>query len=147
MYCNQCQQTAKGVACTVTGVCGKKPDTAKEQDQLVYQLRFLSNLLNKAEEKGIDATVYDDFLAEALFATLTNVNFAEKGIRDFQQRAFDYSRDLSARLGETPDLLKGTLDELLAQLPESVVGTDVFSKDANVTSAMQIILYGLPESE
>ncbi len=143
MFCNQCQQTAKGVACTITGVCGKKPDAAKDQDQLIYQLRYLSNLLNKADEKGIDTTLYDDFLAEALFATLTNVNFDPKGLKAFQQQAFDYSRNLASQLGENADFLKGTLEEYLALLPESLVAPDVFSTDANVTSAMQIILYGL----
>lgn len=24
MFCNQCEQTAKGTGCTVAGVCGKK---------------------------------------------------------------------------------------------------------------------------
>lgn len=143
MYCNQCQQTAKGVACTVSGVCGKKPEAALEQDQLIFQLRFLSHLLNQAEEKGVDTTVYDDFLAEALFATLTNVNFDNQGLREFQRTAFEYSRDLAGKLGQPLDLLKGSLDELKALLPESVVAPNVFSSDPNVASAMQIILYGL----
>ncbi len=26
MFCNQCQEAAKGIGCTVFGVCGKSPD-------------------------------------------------------------------------------------------------------------------------
>lgn len=143
MFCNQCEQTAKGTGCTVMGVCGKKADVALEQDQLVYQLRWLSNLVNQAEARGTDVTAYDDFIAETLFATLTNVNFDPKALRDMQLKAFEFSRNLSAQMGETPDVFKGTLDDFLARLPETVVGTNVFSPDANVDSAMQILLYGL----
>lgn len=143
MFCNQCEQTAKGLACTVMGVCGKKPDVANEQDQLVYQLRVLSNLLNQADARGMDITAYDDFIAEALFATLTNVNFDPEAIRQLQLQTFESCRTLAAQMGEVPDDLKGTLDEYLANLTETVVGTNVFSTDANVDSAMQILLYGL----
>ena len=31
MFCFQCQETAKGTGCTVRGVCGKLPETAKWQ--------------------------------------------------------------------------------------------------------------------
>jgi len=32
MFCYQCEQAAKGTGCEASGVCGKKPDTAFEQD-------------------------------------------------------------------------------------------------------------------
>jgi len=32
MFCFQCQETAKNTGCTISGVCGKKPDTANLQD-------------------------------------------------------------------------------------------------------------------
>lgn len=38
MFCNQCEQTAKGTGCTVAGVCGKSADVAVIQDQLIYLL-------------------------------------------------------------------------------------------------------------
>lgn len=34
MFCNQCEQTAKGVACTTRGICGKDEDTAALQDAI-----------------------------------------------------------------------------------------------------------------
>ena len=36
MFCFQCQETAGCSGCTVSGVCGKKPDVAAMQDLLVY---------------------------------------------------------------------------------------------------------------
>lgn len=36
MFCYQCQETAKGTGCTVSGVCGKNPEVAGMQDLLIY---------------------------------------------------------------------------------------------------------------
>ncbi len=57
------------------GVCGKNPQVATLQDLLVYKLRELSQLMNKAKESGFKDEKIDVFIAEALFVTLTNVNF------------------------------------------------------------------------
>ncbi|MDE5831509.1 MAG: hydroxylamine reductase [Desulfovibrio sp.] len=143
MFCDQCEQTAKGVGCTITGVCGKNPEVSHLQDQLVYLLRRLSVLVNQAEKKGIDVVGYDDFIAEALFATLTNVNFDPAAIRKFALDAFNSCRTLAAQTGETPEDLQQTFDEYLAGLTEKVVGLGAFSPDADVDSAMQTLLFGL----
>ncbi|MDR1961100.1 MAG: hydroxylamine reductase [Gracilibacteraceae bacterium] len=66
MYCQQCEQTAGGKACTKIGVCGKTDETARLQDELTGALITVSR-------KGID--ISDKQLSEGLFATLTNVNF------------------------------------------------------------------------
>ena len=42
MFCFQCQQTAGGTGCVRTGVCGKQPETANLQDQLLYELMRLA---------------------------------------------------------------------------------------------------------
>ncbi|MBP8042861.1 MAG: hypothetical protein KAZ36_13245, partial [Bacteroidales bacterium] len=36
MFCYQCQETAKGVGCTIAGVCGKKEDVSNLQDLLIH---------------------------------------------------------------------------------------------------------------
>ena len=38
MFCYQCQQTAGNKGCVKVGVCGKQPDTARLQDELVIAL-------------------------------------------------------------------------------------------------------------
>ena len=43
MFCLQCQETAGCSGCTVSGVCGKKPDVAAMQDLLVYVTKGLWN--------------------------------------------------------------------------------------------------------
>ena len=44
MFCYQCEQAAKGVGCTVQGVCGKNPEVAALQDLLIYSLQGLSQV-------------------------------------------------------------------------------------------------------
>lgn len=75
MFCYQCEQTAKGEACTKSGVCGKQPDVAVLQDLLVHALAELSHCAVAGRKVGVvDQTVHA-FTLEALFSTLTNVDF------------------------------------------------------------------------
>ncbi len=143
MFCDQCEQTAKGIGCTVMGVCGKDGQVAMEQDQLVYLLRRLAQVVEDAAQKGLDTENDDDFIADALFATLTNVNFDPKAIKGYQEACLERARTLSAKLGQSPEDLALDLDQYLARLPETVVGLGAFSSDADVDSAMQILLFGL----
>ncbi|HBA54197.1 MAG TPA: hydroxylamine reductase, partial [Syntrophorhabdus aromaticivorans] len=74
-FCYQCEQTAKGEACTKSGVCGKQPDVAVLQDLLVHALAELSHCAVAGRKVGVvDQTVHA-FTLEALFSTLTNVDF------------------------------------------------------------------------
>ncbi len=70
MFCFQCEQTAGGAGCTRSGVCGKKPGTALLQDKLVGELVALAAGGNYTRTPELDALVEN-----ALFTTLTNVNF------------------------------------------------------------------------
>lgn len=75
MFCNQCEQTAKGTGCTAIGVCGKKPDVAALQDLLVYAIRGLSHYAAEGRRVGVVDAEVNGFTVEAMFATLTNVDF------------------------------------------------------------------------
>jgi hydroxylamine reductase len=75
MFCYQCEQTAKGTGCTKSGVCGKNPDIASIQDTLVIALKGIGAYAYHARELGARDEQVDAFFAEALFSTLTNVNF------------------------------------------------------------------------
>ena len=75
MFCYQCEQTAKGEGCTKIGVCGKQPDAAALQDLLVYALQGLSQVALAGAKVGVNEREVGVFTAEALFSTLTNVNF------------------------------------------------------------------------
>ncbi|NOQ23491.1 MAG: hydroxylamine reductase [Candidatus Aegiribacteria sp.] len=75
MFCYQCEQTAKGTGCDRFGVCGKDPKTAVMQDLLVYVAKGVSNWAARAGKLGVVNREADIFVIEALFTTVTNVNF------------------------------------------------------------------------
>jgi hydroxylamine reductase len=75
MFCNQCEQTAQGTGCTVSGVCGKNPDIQSLQETLLYGLKGIAAYAFHARELGAIDTEVDGFMHEALFKTVTNVDF------------------------------------------------------------------------
>ncbi|MGB9915360.1 MAG: hydroxylamine reductase [Candidatus Bathyarchaeales archaeon] len=94
MFCYQCEQTAKGQGCTIIGVCGKTPEVAALQDLLVYLLRGLSQLVIEAKKAGIRTEEVSVFTCEALFATLTNVNFDPDRIIEYINKTVDLREQL-----------------------------------------------------
>ncbi|MBU1219077.1 hydroxylamine reductase [Myxococcota bacterium] len=78
MFCYQCQETAKNTGCTMRGVCGKTEETSNLQDVLLDVLKGLARAItdskkNPSQEQGL-------FIANALFATITNANFDSQRI-------------------------------------------------------------------
>lgn len=74
MFCFQCEQTAKG-GCTSIGVCGKSPAASDLQDLLIHALQGLSLYAVEGKKVGISDPGLGLFTCEAVFSTLTNVNF------------------------------------------------------------------------
>ena len=95
MFCFQCQETAKNQGCTIKGVCGKENDTAILQDLLIYNLKGISVIANKARTQGT-ATPRDAglFVARALFTTITNVNFNDEKLIEWIQQAQKVKKEL-----------------------------------------------------
>lgn len=75
MFCNQCEQTVGGISCTKVGVCGKNEDVASLQDALIIGLKGIAAYAYHAREMDVRDEQVDAFMHEALFTTLTNVNF------------------------------------------------------------------------
>ncbi|MFH1377794.1 MAG: hydroxylamine reductase [Planctomycetota bacterium] len=72
MFCFQCEQTSGGVGCKKAGVCGKDAETARLQDLLVFAAKGISMYIHRA---GVRDEAIDRFVIEALFTTVTNVDF------------------------------------------------------------------------
>lgn len=75
MFCYQCEQTAGGTGCTKAGVCGKNEDIQSLQDILIFGLKGIAAYAYHARELGAKDEQVDAFMHEAMFATLTNVDF------------------------------------------------------------------------
>ncbi len=107
MFCFQCQQTAGGTGCVRTGVCGKQPETARLQDDLIYALMGLALA---SERQGYRTREASRLLMDGLFTTLTNVNFDDEAIRRFTARVTAQTRALGGWDGELVELWKGDTD-------------------------------------
>ncbi|MEZ6102293.1 MAG: hydroxylamine reductase [Pirellulaceae bacterium] len=75
MFCNQCEQTSNGTGCVDIGVCGKDPDMQSLQETLLYGVKGMAAYANHARRLGKTDEEVSAFIEEALFATVTNVNF------------------------------------------------------------------------
>jgi hydroxylamine reductase len=75
MYCYQCEQTSKGTGCTDFATCGKDEDSAVLQDLLIHAAKGIAQYHRRAGQLGARDAATDHFLLEALFTTVTNVNF------------------------------------------------------------------------
>jgi len=75
MFCNQCEQTQNGTGCTDVGVCGKDEDMQSLQEILLYGLKGMASYAHHARRLGKTDENVSAFIEEALFSTVTNVNF------------------------------------------------------------------------
>ncbi len=152
MICNQCEQTAKGVACTVTGVCGKKPEAAQLQDLLTYAVRGLSRVAYTLGKAGIREPEVDRFAAKALFTTLTNVNFDPESLAGYIRRTAELRENLVSKWGDqaiddewddpaVKFVPAGDLQGLLRQ-GEGVGQLGFTEEDPDIRSLKQILVYG-----
>lgn len=101
MFCYQCQETVKNEGCNIKGVCGKTEETANLQDLLVYVLKGLSIYAEKAKAAGTLDSKYGRFTIEALFATITNVNFDNDKIIELIREALKLRDELGKKYGAT----------------------------------------------
>jgi hydroxylamine reductase len=150
MFCYQCEQTAKGTGCTVAGVCGKTADVANIQDLLVYMLRGLSQLSIESAKAGIRDEKIDVFTCEALFATLTNVNFDPESLAEYVRKTAQYQDQIRNRLQgvkgkvNTPFNLQieKTTEGLIAQGKNYGINSEP-TIDADLHSLQWLLTYGL----
>ena len=81
MFCYQCQETAGCSGCTISGVCGKKPDVAAMQDLLVYVTKGLSAITTALRGEGREIPSYiNHMVIRNLFTTITTANFDNDSI-------------------------------------------------------------------
>ena len=81
MFCYQCQETAGCSGCTISGVCGKKPDVAAMQDLLVYVTKGLSAITTALRSEGREIpSDINHMVIQNLFTTITNANFDKDSI-------------------------------------------------------------------
>jgi len=139
MFCYQCEQTKRGQGCTQIGVCGKDDNTANLQDLLVYALKGVSMYAHRAAKLGARDASIDEFVVEALFATLTNVNFDPVRVAQIIEQAAQ-ARDKARELYQLTAAAQGVT-------PETFNGPSKFEPEAHVEGlTAQGALYSIPEA-
>ncbi|MDY0267303.1 MAG: hydroxylamine reductase [Methanimicrococcus sp.] len=147
MFCYQCEETMNGTGCTINGMCGKKGEIAVLQDRLIYALKGYAFCNSRGRLKECNDPDFGPFVMEALFSTLTNVNFDgayfESMIRQALQRR-DTVRDAvhnGAPPGpNAPDAATITYDELMSKTDEIGV---LSVENEDVRSLRETLIYGL----
>ena len=105
MFCYQCQETANCSGCTVSGVCGKKPDVAAMQDLLVYATKGLSAVAEEARAEGKEVSPdLNHRVTMNLFITITNANFDKDAIVDHIKETFAMKDAVRATLSDSSKL-------------------------------------------
>jgi hydroxylamine reductase len=158
MFCYQCEQTSKGEGCQTLGVCGKDETTAALQDLLLQAVKGISIYAHRARLLGAADAEIDAFTIQAIFATLTNVNFDPERLVELIHQAVktrDAARNLyessSVAAGVVPAELGGaaawkpaaTLDGLLAQAQHALLPVRFLAESKEITDLQELVLYGI----
>ena len=143
MFCYQCQETCKNTGCTVAGMCGKKEDTARLQDLLVFAVRGLAAVAvwnGKARDKRVG-----ELITHSLFSTITNANFNNEAITALIGKVFalrDRLRKGGSCGGALPDCAVWNGDP--AEYPAKTAEVGVLSTvNEDIRSLRSLLTYGL----
>ncbi len=153
MFCYQCEQAAKGEGCTRIGVCGKQPDVAALQDLLIHALKGLSLYAVEGRKVGVEDHEADVFTCQALFSTLTNVNFDPESLVKLVTQAVELRDALKAKVkaaGGKTDFSQDAanfkpadnLEGLLAQAEKVGLKSDP-TIDPDILSLQHTLLFGI----
>ncbi|MEN8190929.1 MAG: hydroxylamine reductase, partial [Thermodesulfobacteriota bacterium] len=112
MFCNQCEQTAKGIACTQIGVCGKTEGVSNLEDLLTHAVQGLSIVAAAGRKVGVVDKAVDRFTTESIFACLTNVNFDPARFEEMINKAVELRDQLKTKV----EAAGGTIDSDAAAL-------------------------------
>ena len=153
MFCFQCEQALKGEGCTKVGVCGKQPDTAALQDLLIYALKGLSLYAVEGQKVGVKDAAVDQFTCEAIFSTLTNVNFDPERFVKLIHQTVEMREGLKSKVaaaGGKVDFSEAAAvyqpaagqDELVAQGEKVGIKSDP-DVNPDILSLKELLVYGL----
>lgn len=153
MFCHQCEQTNHGVGCTTKGVCGKSPNIAALQNLLIYALKGLSHSALIAQENRVAISNIELLIFEALFATVTNVDFSEEKLAWLVRKVCQTRDEINTKILEyqiKPDSLPEAATFSLADTMKDLVKQgilygiiDQLETDPDIQALKNTVLYGM----
>ncbi len=151
MFCFQCQEAAKGIGCTVKGVCGKTDEVSNLQDLLIYVSKGIAVLNHIANKNNLKYENADKFIYEALFMTITNANFNEEKIVEKIKVGFEVRRNITQKLAAAgvnlPEKMHSSTtweSDDISELERKAKLVGVKAEaDENIRSLKELVIYGL----
>ena len=145
MFCFQCQETAGCKGCTVSGVCGKKPDVAAMQDLLVYVTKGISAVTTALRQEGKQVSAEINHLITLnLFTTITNANFDKESIEARIRATLTEKDVLLAQIADPFGLPEATKWNGSGNWEEKAATVGVLStENEDIRSLRELITYGL----
>ena len=144
MFCFQCQETAKGTGCILSGVCGKTPEVANMQDLLLFVVRGIAVYNQALRKDGRSSARADKFIFDALFTTITNANFDKHSIIEKIKKGLELKKDLSNQvtIEHAPDECTWYGDETEFEEKAQTVGV-LRTSDEDIRSWKELVHYGI----
>lgn len=158
MFCYQCEETGKGTGCVKVGVCGKDDTTAVLQDVLTHLAKGVAMYAHRAAALGARSPEVDAFVIEALFTTVTNVDFDPERLQATVRRAVAIRKEAKsvyeqacAKVGRSPEALGGPAvwqpetdsDALAFQGQELSIPVRQGLLGEDIVGLQELITYGL----
>lgn len=152
MFCYQCQETAQGKGCSIIGVCGKTPKTAKLQDLLIYTTKGVALYSSLLRKKSHISNEINRFIINSLFITITNANFDDEAIINEIKKGVVIRENLETSLSsdEKKSLEKfshlnwkfSTDEDIIAFSDNKKVGV-LRTENEDIKSLRELLIYGL----
>ena len=145
MFCYQCQETAGCEGCTMSGVCGKKPDVAAMQDLLVYVTKGISAVTTALRQEGKQVSAEINHLITLnLFTTITNANFDKESIEARIRATLTEKDVLLAQIADPSGLPEAAKWNGSGNWEEKAGTVGVLStENEDIRSLRELITYGL----
>ena len=145
MFCYQCQETAGCKGCTMSDVCGKKPDVAAMQDLLVYVTKGISAVTTALRQEGKQVSAEINHLITLnLFTTITNANFDKENIEAIIRATLIEKDVLLAQIADPSGLPKAAKWNGSGNWEEKAATVGVLStENEDIRSLRELITYGL----
>jgi len=145
MFCYQCQETAGCKGCTMSGVCGKKPDVAAMQDLLVYVTKGISAVTTALRQEGKQVSAEINHLITLnLFTTITNANFDKESIEARIRATLTEKDVLLAQIADPSGLPEAAKWNGSGNWEEKAATVGVLStENEDIRSLRELITYGL----
>ncbi|WP_246545548.1 hydroxylamine reductase [Pelotalea chapellei] len=158
MFCRQCEQATRGIACDVMGNCGKDPQVAALLDLMIHGLQGVAVYAHLARDFGAKDPEIDQFMLSGLFTRVTNVNFDPEDIAARLRRCYQIKEKARALFQQAHQQQKGGPAPEFDAGPEAwkpaedtaglitqgrQFGVLTWHQDPDILSTIEILIYGL----